>query len=63
MFMTVETTDGQVYVGEVQSNRDGTITVRSGLRGHPVVLDPSDVVEVLPADRRNPHIEVVGAGR
>jgi len=56
-FCTVEMDDGQVYIGTVSSGPDDTIVIRTGYRGKPVHLDAYSVVEVLPVNSENPHIE------
>lgn len=46
--LVVETDDDR-YLGTVEV-RDGTLVVRSGFRGHPVVLPAESVVRLYPAD-------------
>lgn len=49
-FCIVETEDN-VYVGTVRDNGDDTISVLSGQRGRPPVIDVFDVVAVLAPDQ------------
>lgn len=56
MFATVESTDGQVYIGTVEL-REGEVTIFSGRRGRPMVLTDDEVLEILPVNSSNPHIE------
>lgn len=49
MIHVVETTDGQVFLGRLAVSGD-RLEVKSGFQGHPVMLDPQDVLSVVPAD-------------
>ena len=55
-FATVETEDGEVYIGCIVPIDNYTFKMETGLRGRPVVLHMSQVVEVLPVNKSNPHI-------
>lgn len=46
--VVVVETETDRYLGTVEI-RDGTLVVRSGYAGRPVVLDPGDVVSIAPA--------------
>lgn len=53
-FVTVET-DDDLFVG-VLGITGNSLTVQTGRRGRPVILDDSDVIEVLLVNSTNPHI-------
>jgi hypothetical protein len=53
---TIET-DDDLYIGVIVPIDNYTFMVQTGLRGRPVILHMSQVVEVLPVDKHNPHVE------
>lgn len=52
----VEMNDGRAYLGRVERLIDGAVIIKTGLRGHPPVLDLGEVDRIVPADR---HPDVV----
>lgn len=52
-------TEHNRYVGSVEPKPDGTIVVRSGMRGHPAVVTAAELVEVTPVAEHPDVIEVV----
>lgn len=44
-------TDTSTLLGSVELLGDGTLVVKSGFRGHPWIVRPDEVVEVIPAHR------------
>jgi len=56
-FCTVETDNGQIYIGTVSQGADGTVIVKSGMPGKPAILDIDSIVEILSVDESNPHID------
>lgn len=55
-FVTVEHDNGQVYIGTLVPVSETEFRVETGLRGRPIVIDQSDIVEVIPVNGRNPHV-------
>ena len=55
-FVTIETIDGDVYIGVVKPVSFDKVEIVTGMRGRPVVLDIDDIDEIRIADNRNPHV-------
>ncbi|MFZ5850353.1 MAG: hypothetical protein ACOYY2_03025 [Actinomycetota bacterium] len=59
-FVTVETHDGEVYVGTLERcGKGGSICLVYSGRGRPKVLARDEIAEIRPADKHNPLLEVV----
>ena len=51
-------TDDDWYLGQVDV-KHGAVRVRTGYQGHPKMISPDDVVDIIPADE-HPHVLLAG---
>ena len=63
-FVTIETSEGDVYIGTAKFFSPGKgpeelnwIAVTSGYKGRPAMIPMSDIVNILPVTESNPYIE------
>lgn len=55
-FVTVETADGDVYVGTLVAVSFEHVKVCTGVQGKPPVLHVDDIETLRTVDKRNPHV-------
>lgn len=58
-FVTVETVEGDVFVGTLVAVSFEEVKIVSGVRGKPAIVHMNDIETITLADDSNPHIEEV----